>query len=104
MKKNLIPILLLAAGVGFWWWTQKKIEDLRKRIRSYEAGLVPERGNATGWVAVLQDLFSFGMDVYSQFQSGGIFHKAGVSKEKMKEYITENNRDNPDNPFEEEFK
>ncbi|HMW39284.1 MAG: hypothetical protein K1X68_13590 [Saprospiraceae bacterium] len=73
-NKYILPILLVGAALAFWWWNNKKIEDLRLQLAAVKQAPLPARTDVPGWTKIIQILLGLGMDVYKEFRSGGAFY------------------------------
>jgi hypothetical protein len=84
----LIVTLLVAAGIGFWWWNSKRIEEMKLQLAQLQSQ-PPARSDKAGWSQVIQLLISLGRDVYTEFQPGGAFYRGSntISTEEIQEII-----------------
>ncbi|MBK9960534.1 MAG: hypothetical protein IPP06_04140 [Saprospiraceae bacterium] len=84
----IILSLLVAAGIGFWWWNSNRIQAMKLQLAQLQSQ-PPARYDKPGWTQVIQLLISLGKDVYAEFQPGGAFYRGSntITSQEIQDII-----------------
>ncbi len=71
-SKTLIIVGIIALGAAWYYFNNKKIEELKIRLAEYQAN-PPSSRTDPKWLSIVQTLLGIGLNVYEQFKPGGLF-------------------------------